>query len=735
MDKQDIATLFYKLIAPSLPNEWEIEDIFDELASLPDESCTQLLNQIPAVWPVSHSLCFGYLKYGVEQIQSMPPDLLPEWVRQLLFSYEKGGLRDAETFMSDTETNFLSKYQSVSEVSFSEISGSLTLYIRGVSGRSLSLREDAQVWTDTDTIFLPPEINICSTREENRLLYKFLLTYQSTLVQLRVFEMSADEDCPNWVSDIVSDSGNSGVLFRVFLLIQGVRYIRYNLPGLWNRCATLIRSQFEPEKDGGVNRILCMYWDLIETGSASGNSNSGAWSASLDEYKDFWEQYRTVELQPLSQSQQYILGVLNFTKAGAVIAQRREKDKNVFVRMLANILAPHVKEPEQGTDQAIGGNSGRAETDGAVAVISASLEKVLKDKKQYMLQLDNSNVVVPDELVALAQSIFKDLGSIPVNYVQAASGLAGGGITGDGQPGANDDTVKSGTDNGHVYDEWDCRRNGYRHDWCTVLDEELPAVKSDFIARTLYKHNGLRKRLRMQFEMMRNSHRYVRRQRDGDDLDLDAIIDAMGDAQAGTAVGDRLFVRLERDKRDISTLFLIDMSNSTSGWIGTFIKEALVLLCEAMEKVGDRYGIYGFSGMRRSRCKLYHIKTIDELYDDSVRERISAIGPKDYTRMAPAIRHLTSILERSDTRTRLLITLSDGKPEDYDGYHGEYAIEDTKKALLEAQGKGVKPFCITVDKQRHDYLDHMFGSGNYIFINKIENLPAKMSQIYRILTG
>jgi len=84
--------------------------------------------------------------------------------------------------------------------------------------------------------------------------------------------------------------------------------------------------------------------------------------------------------------------------------------------------------------------------------------------------------------------------------------------------------------------------------------------------------------------------------------------------------------------------------------------------------------------MKRSNCKLFHIKKFDELYNAATQDRISAIGPKDYTRMAPAVRHLTSVLEKSDSKTRLLITLSDGKPEDYDGYNGEYAIEETKKS-------------------------------------------------------
>jgi nitric oxide reductase NorD protein len=334
----------------------------------------------------------------------------------------------------------------------------------------------------------------------------------------------------------------------------------------------------------------------------------------------------------------------------------------------------------------------------------------------------------------LAERILSELGTIPHGYIQAASGIAAQGKISGLPADSPVDFQASPSQEGFVYDEWDCRRNGYRKDWCTIREEELAITRSNFIPRTLEKYSGLRKRLRAQFELMQTSERFVRRQRDGDDLDLDAIIDAMGDQRAGISVSDRLFVRLLRDHRSITTLFLIDMSNSTSGWVGTLIKESLVLLCEAMEMTGDQYGIYGFSGMKRSGCKLYHVKELSESYDSETWDRIAAIGPKDYTRMAPAIRHLTELLKKSDTKTRLLIILSDGKPEDYDGYYGEYAIEDTRKALLEARGLDITPFCITIDKQAHDYLEHMFGAGSYLFVNKLESLPAKMAQIYRLLT-
>jgi nitric oxide reductase NorD protein len=177
------------------------------------------------------------------------------------------------------------------------------------------------------------------------------------------------------------------------------------------------------------------------------------------------------------------------------------------------------------------------------------------------------------------------------------------------------------------------------------------------------------------------------------------------------------------------------MSSSTEGWVNTALKEALILLCESLEVLGDTYGIYGFSGMRRTRSELFQIKDLAEPYSDEVKGRIAAIAPQEYTRMGPPIRHLTRLLAESDARIRLLITLSDGKPEDYDDYKGDYAIEDTRHALIEAKAQGVHPFCITIDKQAHAYLPHMYGEVNYICIDEVKKLPNRIPEIYRGLTS
>ncbi|MBT9612683.1 MAG: VWA domain-containing protein, partial [Burkholderiales bacterium] len=201
-------------------------------------------------------------------------------------------------------------------------------------------------------------------------------------------------------------------------------------------------------------------------------------------------------------------------------------------------------------------------------------------------------------------------------------------------------------------------------------------------------------------------------------------------------MSDRLFMHMHRAERNVAVMFMVDMSGSTKGWINDAERESLVLLCETLERLGDRYAIYGFSGNTRKRCELYRIKRFDERYNDNVRARISGIRPQDYTRMGFAIRHLTKLLNEVEAKTRLLITLSDGKPDDYfDGYRSAYGIEDTRQALIEAKRTGIHPFCITIDKEGQEYLPHMYGAAQYVIIDEVRKLPLKVADIYRRLTS
>ena len=301
-------------------------------------------------------------------------------------------------------------------------------------------------------------------------------------------------------------------------------------------------------------------------------------------------------------------------------------------------------------------------------------------------------------------------------------------------PDAAEDNQQVPDEGVFLYDEWDFRRRHYRKDWCILRERDMPAGEAAFYTQTIEKYRGSVYTLRRGFEALRARVQRVRHQQIGDEIDLDALVRARIDSLNGEEMSERILSRLERRERDIAVVFMVDVSGSTKGWINDAERECLVLLCEALQILGDRYAIYGFSGMTRKRCELYRIKHINEPYSDEVRSRIAGIEPRDYTRMGVTIRHLTQVLNNVSARTRLLITLSDGKPDDYDGYRGEYGIEDTRQALAEAKHAGIHPFCITIDQQAREYLPHMYGAVNYTLIDDVRQLPIRVSSVYRQLT-
>ena len=266
------------------------------------------------------------------------------------------------------------------------------------------------------------------------------------------------------------------------------------------------------------------------------------------------------------------------------------------------------------------------------------------------------------------------------------------------------------------YDEWDHSRQRYRKDWCRLHEQSVTPVNGDFITVTMNKYRGLLKHIHRTFEALCQENRRLRREPYGDDIDIDAVVESWADTHQGLEASEFIFTQSSRRERQVAVMFMIDMSASTAGWINRVEREALVLLCEALQRLGDRYAIYGFSGKGNRYCQCFHIKDFDEQYTEDVRNRIEGIQPQDYTRLGAAIRHLGTRLSQIEARTRLLITLTDGRPDDIGGYSGLYGIEDTRKALIETRHLGVHPYCITIDTEAREYLTRMYGKNDFIII-------------------
>ncbi|OYZ56642.1 MAG: VWA domain-containing protein, partial [Sulfuricurvum sp. 24-42-5] len=202
----------------------------------------------------------------------------------------------------------------------------------------------------------------------------------------------------------------------------------------------------------------------------------------------------------------------------------------------------------------------------------------------------------------------------------------------------------------------------------------------------------------------------------------------------------RFFQTYEKKMRDMATLILADVSLSTEAGITQEIRvidtiqDALMVFAESLHRLQDRFAIYTFSSIKNTKVNFHIIKNFNEKYSDTIRGRIDAIKPGYYTRMGAAIRESAKILDKQQSANKLLLILSDGKPNDVDRYDGRYGIEDTKKAIEEAKQKGITPFCITIDLDAKEYLPYLFGRNSYAVIRDAQKLPKLLPEIYMNLT-
>jgi hypothetical protein len=287
------------------------------------------------------------------------------------------------------------------------------------------------------------------------------------------------------------------------------------------------------------------------------------------------------------------------------------------------------------------------------------------------------------------------------------------------------------------YPEWDYMLQDYRVNWCRVLERRADSGSDETVSAMLTTHRSDIRSLRRFFESLRPpAFRRLAGQADGEDLDLDAVVRRAAEQAAGFEGSDRVYVRREKKDRDVAVALLVDVSGSTGRQLegGRRVidveRDSLVLLCEALEAVGDQYALYAYSGQGRGSVDVLMIKGFDERLGPATAQRLGGLSPRQQNRDGAAIRHAAAALMRREAKTRLLLLLSDGRPLDGD-YKEEYALEDTKAALREANRHGIHPFCVTIDREADAYMRRMYGDVHYTVIDRVESLPARLPRIYR----
>jgi hypothetical protein len=338
------------------------------------------------------------------------------------------------------------------------------------------------------------------------------------------------------------------------------------------------------------------------------------------------------------------------------------------------------------------------------------------------------------------------------------------------------------------YDEWDYLVRDYRVQWCLLREKLVAGEEAGFVASVLREDAALISQLRKQFQWLKPElFKKLKRRDHGEEIDIDAAIEGVVDRRVTGVAPERVYIKRDKREREVSTIFLLDLSASTDDPIeppapmaspavkrqpprdprssfsglaydNSFYaplfaaeqqkpppkriidveKEALVVMAEALESIGDEYAIYGFSGYGRDNVEFFLVKEVEERYSDAVKRRIDVLKPYRSTRMGPAIRHAVHKLHRRPARVKTLLLLSDGYPQDFD--YGkdrrgkDYGIQDTKVALQEARRQGIHTFCITVDREGKSYLPEMCGQEHFIVIENVARLPQLLPKIYRGLT-
>ncbi len=663
-----------------------------------------VLHWLDVIIRTNSELGFQFVANVPRAFAVMDLDHVEKWVINAMDVYDQQGLYPGSQALAAIDTFVELQGQNECAAHLDDTRTSiLSHYLRGLSARPLRVKTAETACTDTETVYLPAFINQFEDPEENAILYRLTATQLWAQIHFGTFRRESPQAATlSQALDRYADPARARELFQLLEQIRLEACVRRTFPGLARQMDQLRTSSSDTS---GKTRTVAA--PLLEPNATVQDT--------LALLEDLYEDNPRLSPPPPW------AGEIDIARAEKIGAARVERETQELAKAISALLASTTGPTEQADE--------------------ITLQKVTRpdeepgETESFVIGIGNQTMEAPEAVNELLSSMHLDFEELSIPGPSATSGSQAY------DPNAQPDTADTAENNQQtteetvfLYDEWDFRRRHYRKDWCILRERDMPAGEAAFYSQTIEKYRGSVYTLRRGFEALRARVQRVRHQQIGDEIDLDALVRARIDSLNGEEMSERILSRLERRERDIAVVFMVDVSGSTKGWINDAERECLVLLCEALQILGDRYAIYGFSGMTRKRCELYRIKHINEPYSDEVRARIAGIEPRDYTRMGVTIRHLTHVLNNVSAKTRLLITLSDGKPDDYDGYRGEYGIEDTRQALAEAKRAGIHPFCITIDQQAREYLPHMYGAVNYTLIDDVRQLPIRVSSVYRQLT-
>ncbi len=292
------------------------------------------------------------------------------------------------------------------------------------------------------------------------------------------------------------------------------------------------------------------------------------------------------------------------------------------------------------------------------------------------------------------------------------------------------------------YPEWDYHVQLHRPAWVTVFERRQGRGDPELIDSVLTEHKGVSHRIKQIIDRLRPQG--VARQRrleDGDELDINAAVDAMVTLRIGLQPDLRITMRHVINRRDLAVLILLDLSESTNETVrGTdktvleLTREACALVATAIDGIGDPFAIHGFASDGRHDVQYYRFKDFEQRLDDDVKSRLAGMKGGLSTRMGAAMRHAGWHLMQRSEKHKLLLIVTDGEPADIDERDPQYLRMDAKKAAEELRRTGVLSYCLTLDPEADRYVSRIFGGNNYTIIDNVKRLPEKLPTLFASLT-
>jgi len=313
----------------------------------------------------------------------------------------------------------------------------------------------------------------------------------------------------------------------------------------------------------------------------------------------------------------------------------------------------------------------------------------------------------------------------------------------DDQVSFNDMWGKEPVSEPYHYHEWDYQIQLHRPDWVTVYERRQPKGDPEDIHKILTEHKPIAHRIKQIIDLLSpEGVQRVRNMEDGDEIDINAAVDAMISIRMGEQPNPRITMRNVLKNRDLAVVVLMDLSESTNELVQgsdksvlQLTREAATLVATAIDGIGDPFALHGFASDGRHDVQYYRFKNFNQHFDDEVRGRLAGMKGGLSTRMGAAMRHAAHHLLRQPERRKLLLIVTDGEPADIDERDPQHLRHDTKKAVEELYSKAILSYCLTLDPNADNYVKRIFGSNNYTIIDNVERLPEQLPVLFASLTS